>query len=438
MRAHNQLPPEEHQHLRYDETGRIQGGARFLAGPDGKKNAKVGVLYPNENFHYDEAGNLLHEDWAHAGGYVKNNRILLYEDKQFAWDGFGRLKEKKTGNHTVQRFEYDSEHRLIKVAIESSPNGHSIVEFEYDPLGRRTAKSSRKIEKINGQTTLGEEKRTQFVWDGMRLLWDEDNFWQGLYIYADGYEPLAKVETDLRARLAARLRGERPPEITSLPGRILYYNNDVNGAPEEMTDAQGQEVWSITYRAWGNALKETYGQREETKQNIRFQGQYLDRETGLHYNTFRYYDPDVGRFTTEDPIGIRGGLNLYQYADNPIAWIDPWGWCSVKKGQTIIPGSKVRRIRPGTNGKTIIIGRNMKDRVIPSGKKIGAEHWEGFDSSLSKDANLANNRKWIEGKIAEGYSVVDIGLDPAFASQGKMAKGPYYRMETEVAFGTKR
>ena len=56
------------------------------------------------------------------------------------------------------------------------------------------------------------------------------------------------------------------------------------------------------------------------------QGQYLDRETGLHYNTFRYYDADLGAFTTPDPIGLSGGLNLHQYAPNPISWIDPWGW----------------------------------------------------------------------------------------------------------------
>jgi len=54
------------------------------------------------------------------------------------------------------------------------------------------------------------------------------------------------------------------------------------------------------------------------EQNLRFQGQYLDRETGLHYNTFRFYDPDVGWFTTPDPIvGLAGGINLYQYAPNP-------------------------------------------------------------------------------------------------------------------------
>jgi RHS repeat-associated protein len=58
---------------------------------------------------------------------------------------------------------------------------------------------------------------------------------------------------------------------------------------------------------------------------LRFRGQYLDRETGLHYNTFRYYDPDIGRFINQDPIGLLGGSNLYAYAPNPLIWIDPFG-----------------------------------------------------------------------------------------------------------------
>ncbi|MBJ6474313.1 MULTISPECIES: RHS repeat-associated core domain-containing protein, partial [Enterobacter cloacae complex] len=55
-------------------------------------------------------------------------------------------------------------------------------------------------------------------------------------------------------------------------------------------------------------------------------GQYADGETGLHYNLFRYYDPQVGRFIVQDPIGFNGGnLNLYNYAPNPLLWIDPMG-----------------------------------------------------------------------------------------------------------------
>ncbi|QVN21006.1 RHS repeat-associated core domain-containing protein [Burkholderia pyrrocinia] len=62
-------------------------------------------------------------------------------------------------------------------------------------------------------------------------------------------------------------------------------------------------------------------------QNLRFQDEYLDRETELHYNTFRFYDPDIGRFVNPDPIGPAGGANLNYYAGNLRTWIDPWGWC---------------------------------------------------------------------------------------------------------------
>lgn len=60
-------------------------------------------------------------------------------------------------------------------------------------------------------------------------------------------------------------------------------------------------------------------------QPIRFQGQYADSESGLHYNRFRYYDPDIGRFVSVDPIGLNGGANSYRYAPSPIGWADPLG-----------------------------------------------------------------------------------------------------------------
>ncbi|WP_274371141.1 RHS repeat-associated core domain-containing protein, partial [Morganella morganii] len=87
--------------------------------------------------------------------------------------------------------------------------------------------------------------------------------------------------------------------------------------------------WHGDYSLWGKLRRETRpvpGFRGQ--QNLRFQGQYFDRETGLHYNTFRFYSADTGRFTQQDPIGLAGGLNLYQYAPNPVSWVDPWGWTS--------------------------------------------------------------------------------------------------------------
>ena len=61
------------------------------------------------------------------------------------------------------------------------------------------------------------------------------------------------------------------------------------------------------------------------EQPLRFQGQYFDQETGLHYNRFRYYDPIIGRFVHQDPIGLYGEENLYGYGPNPLDWIDPEG-----------------------------------------------------------------------------------------------------------------
>jgi RHS repeat-associated protein len=129
-----------------------------------------------------------------------------------------------------------------------------------------------------------------------------------LYIYTDqnSYEPLARIDTD-----------------GNYEQHIRYFHTDLNGCPEELTDENGKILWECSFQLWGKRIHEI--EHEPIEQNLRYQGQYLDRETGLHYNIFRYYDPDIGRFTQPDPIGLLGGFNLYQYAPNGLTWIDPWG-----------------------------------------------------------------------------------------------------------------
>ena len=81
--------------------------------------------------------------------------------------------------------------------------------------------------------------------------------------------------------------------------------------------------------------------------------QYADRETGLHYNFFRYYEPDAGRFVNQDPIGLAGGNNLYAFALNIQRWIDPLGLSSVGEGNDPCPGQPKTRMRHYTNTKGI-------------------------------------------------------------------------------------
>lgn len=131
--------------------------------------------------------------------------------------------------------------------------------------------------------------------------------------------------------------------------------------PQELSNAQGQLVWQASYKTWGSTVAEEWEAKTlegasvhpldrgdlpqdsaERQQNLRFQGQYLDRETGLHYNTFRYFDADVGRFVCPDPIGVLGGMNLGSYAPNPFFWIDPTGLCRRGNAQTKAHMEKVR------------------------------------------------------------------------------------------------
>lgn len=89
-------------------------------------------------------------------------------------------------------------------------------------------------------------------------------------------------------------------------------------------------MWYTTLSSYGNLAIDYRGQippeiQADIEQPLRFQGQYHDQETGLHYNRHRYYDPNTASFITEDPIKLAGGINNYQYVPNPVQWIDPLG-----------------------------------------------------------------------------------------------------------------
>ncbi|MBP8170781.1 MAG: RHS domain-containing protein [Pseudomonas sp.] len=291
----------QRQHLHYDASGRILASQEI---PQGRL----------ETYAYDSAANLL-DGRTNNAGRVVHNKLVTYQDKRYRYDAFGRLVEKRSGKRQVQRLRYDAEHRLVEVTSHDGVKETRVV-MRYDPLGRRIEKH----ELDSSGRTLG---KTDFTWDGMRLLAEEKNGRHSLYLYdEDSYEPLARVDG----------HGEA--------ARVRYYHNDPNGLPQQLTETDGHCLWQATYQVWGNTITEQYEPYFVEEQNLRFQGQYLDRETGLHYNTFRFYDPDIGRFISPDPIGLAGGHNAYQYADNPIGWSDPFG---LMKCSTPPAGRRVNR-----------------------------------------------------------------------------------------------
>ncbi|WP_249963910.1 RHS repeat-associated core domain-containing protein, partial [Escherichia coli] len=358
----------------YDPTGRITAC----------RSEDEGYL---ASWQYDAAGNLLArragERATAENSVVPFNRLMSYRGVHYRYDEFGRAVEKE-GRSGTQSYRYDAEHRMVEVTT-----ARGTYRYVYDALGRRT-------EKQHISPDGKPYNRTTFLWDGMRLAQESrPEGTDSLYIYRDpgSYEPLARVDK-------AGKEG---------PNRILYFHTDVNGAPEEMTDSDGKIVWETGYQVWGNTIQEKDHGRVE--QNLRYQGQYLDRETGLHYNLHRYYDPDVGRFMVTDPIGLRGGLNLYQYAPNPLSWIDPLGLCPKSDFKWGNPKSKP------TYGHTFSEhGQKMKpNQLIDRARNKGHQVGQYLDDNSAAD--------FIASVAKKGPGVHDVPLPTNIKSRGYLPDG---------------
>ncbi len=293
-----------HRRYQYDPAGelvrtldKLRGEIKYEYEANGQLRSRdTGSLVGSEEFCYDAAANRLDFN-ARQFAKVKDNRIKQWRDQEYRYDPWGNLIEKRSGHSKLQTFAYDCENRLVRAETLVNGKLESRGEYRYDSLGRRVAKQA----EINGQV---EQKR--FLWQGLRMLREETPGQSILYVYEPGsYAPLARVD---------QTEGEEQ--------KLYYFHTDQIGTPLELTDSDGKIVWQATYRSWGSVEQVAVS---EVDQSLRFQGQYFDSETGLHYNTYRYYAPDVGRFMSPDPIGLRGGFNLFRYNLNPIMWIDPAG-----------------------------------------------------------------------------------------------------------------
>jgi len=293
-----------HRRYEYDPAGelvrtldKLRGETRYSYQANGQLRSRdTGSILSSEEFRYDAAGNRLDFN-ARQFARVTDNRIAKWRNCEYRYDAWGNLIEKFSGPATEQRFEYDCENRLVKaetfVAGKLTATGH----YSYDSLGRRVAKRA----EVDGRVEL-----KRFLWQGLRMLSEETPGQNILYLYEPvSYAPLARID---------QVEGEE--------SKIYYFHNDQIGTPCELTNDDGEIVWQATYRGWGEVEESTNGYVE---QNIRFQGQYFDCETSFCCCMFRYYDAGAGRFITQDPVGLSGGINFYRYAPNSAAWVDPLG-----------------------------------------------------------------------------------------------------------------
>jgi RHS repeat-associated protein len=279
------------------------GDARWGAGtfdydPDGRISRSEFPPGRKEEFRYDLAGNIVAAGDAIASSrtarpavvtmttryYGSDGRLQRMGDTTYEWDLDGRLKEKRTGT-ARWRYEWTADGRLRSMRTPDNQR----YSYEYDGFGRRTSKE-------------GTGERTEFRWDGSVVAAATAGSGRSTeWLHQPGsFQPLAKREGC----------------------QIWQCLTDQVGTPRELLGRDGRVGWAGHPAVWG----QTGGsQRIEADCPIRFQGQWLDAESGLHYNFHRHYDPEIGQYLSPDPIGLLGGTRSYGYVHNPLSWVDPLG-----------------------------------------------------------------------------------------------------------------
>ncbi len=248
----------------------------------------------NLEYHYDGNGNRTLKVQGNpsipdiAYGYTPNsNRLDTIDSAALQYDNAGNLTQDVQGRQYV----YNGAGRLIEI----SQNGQTLAQYRYNRNGQRTRK-------ISGPDTI------HYHYDLAGNLIGET---QG-----DG----TPIRDYIRHENQTVAQIDHDP--TGPTETIAYLHSDHLGTPRLATDSTQAIVWRWEGEAFGNTPPQNLG----TTVNLRFPGQYYDQESELHYNYFRYYDPQTGRYITSDPIGIIGGWSTYAYVGgNPLYWIDPYG-----------------------------------------------------------------------------------------------------------------
>ena len=194
---------------------------------------------------------------------------------------------------------------------------------------------------------------------------ETDRTFTYIYTHPDSYEPLAQCYKE----------GDNAEHT------VNYFHCDQIGVPREMTDSQGKLIWKGRYDAWGQLIHDSnrYAQRS-THQPFRLQNQYFDQETGLHYNFLRYYEPALGRFITQDPIGLMGGMNLYRFEGTVQNQVDVLG---LKEGSTanLARRQKIDQIARGYNNSKAWCFDCKKDNF-----RVGTNKCNKYVYDVTKEA----------------------------------------------------
>ena len=262
----------------------------------------------DHGFTYDELGRLASSTISELPDVMTFDSDVTLDDANrladdgrftFEYDDEGRLTSRVDPVSSVtELYEYHAENRLLRYAQVLDDGGDPLTlldaAYAYDPTGRRIYRN------VNGVIT-------RYSYDAAVVLQDLDR---------RGVPIRAYTRAGRRARILS---------VTSrVAPREAYYHTDRLGSVIGLTGSDASVIQEYVYDAFGRILEESDA---PIAQPFTFTGRALDRESGLYYFRARYYDPETGRFLTEEPLGLAGGdLTLYAYVwNNPVNLIDPTG-----------------------------------------------------------------------------------------------------------------
>jgi RHS repeat-associated protein len=375
------VSPSLSQTFQYDLLGRVTQGTGS---------------YGTDGYTYDAVGNRLTRSLVNAGTTASTTYTYTSSNNQLAsaasgattlsytYDANGARSAIKSGRTTAASYTYNNDGRLATAGTAS---------LKYNAFGERSA-----------ETTTGGGTHFIFAQDGL-LLAEHTATGAPLrsYVYLNG-QPLALVDAT---------------------GTVSYVLNDQVGQPQKMLNGSGIVAWQRVAGIFGDTVSQPTGNTAANP--LRFPGQWYSASTGgLHYNYFRDYDPATGRYIEPDPIGLRGGRNLYVYAGGgPVQYADPSGrcpWCviggavigvTVNVGVTLVAnGSNVTAKQVGAAAVSGLISGGLGGLAGPAGGTLALELGLGNSAGLGA---VATSGILSAGAAGLGQEAANI-LDPCHSS----------------------
>ena len=353
--------------------------------PD-KKDRKYGaggklLEDPDCFYHYDDEGNLIFREFKHlqeTGVRFDRKRMEKERGIHFLATGTGWL------------YEWASNGMLKKVI---RPDGRP-VEFRYDALGRRTAKQY-----------FG--KVTRWIWDGNVPI--HEWRYKTTEIQPDEKgesfqkEPIENITTWVFEE------GTFVPTAKIQEGKQYSIVSDYLGTPIQMYDEQGNKTWDCTLDIYGKVLAIDKGTEFDCP--FRYQGQYVDKETKLCYNRFRYYEPEIGNYISQDPIGLSAGERFYSYVKNVNLCIDIFGLVA-KEFDIDTYGNISSRANIGDN---LTAHELLQHAWLEQNNKLPTSKNRGVDLISKENPSIALREKGIHNRIT--------ALQNRYGMKGKNLKG---------------